>query len=49
MFVDQTSGDFSRERGKVRVRHERYFLSISQQKPGKPNFLEKYFGIIPSA
>src|SRR5580698_6404696 len=38
MIVRQSSGDFSRERGRVRGSHYRYFLTISQQKPGKRNF-----------
>jgi hypothetical protein len=39
----QSSGHFSREKGRVSVRHERYFLTISQQKPGKRYFCEKKF------
>jgi len=34
-------GHFSRERGRVRGSHYRYFLPISQQKAGKRNFGEK--------
>jgi hypothetical protein len=41
MIVRQSSGHFSREKGEVSVRHERYFLAIPQQKPGKCNFLVK--------
>jgi hypothetical protein len=41
MIVRQSSGHFSREREIVSVRHERYFLTISQQKPGKRYFGEK--------
>jgi len=36
-----SSGQFSREMGKVSVRHYRYFFTISQQKPGKRYFREK--------
>jgi len=43
MFVGQTSGHFSRPKGRIIVRHYRYFFTISQQKPGKRNFCEKYF------
>jgi len=39
MIVHQSSGHFSRPKGKIIVRHYRYFLAISQQKPGK-----RYFG-----
>jgi len=42
-FVSQTSGHFSREREIVSVRHYRYFLTISQQKPGKRYFGKKKF------
>jgi hypothetical protein len=41
MIVQQSSGHFSREKGEVSVRHHRYFLMISQLKPGKRNFREK--------
>ena len=37
-----SSGQFSREMGKVSVRHYRYFFTISQQKPRKRYFGEKY-------
>jgi hypothetical protein len=43
MFVHQTFGYFSTENGGVCVRHYRYFLAISQQKPRKRNFGEKKF------
>jgi hypothetical protein len=45
MFVRQTSGYFSRERGEIIVRHYRYFFTFSQQKPGKRNFGEKISGV----
>jgi hypothetical protein len=41
MFVRQTSGHFSKKMGTISVRHERYFFTISQQKPGKRNFGKK--------
>jgi len=41
MIVRQSSGHFSRPKGKLSVRHYRYFFMISQQKPGKRNFGEK--------
>jgi hypothetical protein len=41
MFVRQTSGHFTSQKGKLIVRHERYFLTISQQKTGKRYFGEK--------
>jgi hypothetical protein len=41
MISGQSSGHFSREMGKVSVRHERYFFTISKQKPGKRYFCEK--------
>jgi hypothetical protein len=37
----QSSGDFSREWGKVRGSGERYFFTISQLKAGKANFRQK--------
>jgi len=40
MIVRQSSGHFSREKGRIIVRHYRYFLTISQQKPGKRYFLK---------
>jgi hypothetical protein len=41
MIVRQSSGDFSIPKGEIIVRHYRYFLTISQQNPGK-----RYFGKI---
>jgi hypothetical protein len=41
MIAHQSSGGFSREKGKVSVRYYRYFFTISQQKAGKANFREK--------
>jgi hypothetical protein len=38
MFVRQTSGHFSREKGGVRGSGERYFFANSQQKLEKRNF-----------
>jgi len=43
MFVRQTSGHYSREKGGIIVRHYPYFFTISQQKAGKRNFHTKYF------
>jgi hypothetical protein len=43
MFVRQTSGHFTTLTEKIIVRHERYFFTISQQKPGKRNFFENVF------
>jgi len=43
MFVCQTFGHFTSPQGKSIVRHYRYFFTISQQKPGKCNFLERRF------
>jgi hypothetical protein len=43
MIVGQSSGHISRETGRVRGSHYRYFLTISQQKPGKRYFGEKSF------
>jgi len=42
MFVRQTSEHFSRPEGRFIVRHYRYFFTISQQKPGKRYFGEKF-------
>jgi hypothetical protein len=40
-FLPGASRHFIRPKGKLSVRHYRYFLPISQQKPGKRYFGEK--------
>jgi hypothetical protein len=37
-FLLRASGYFTTLAGEIIVRHERYFLTISQQKPRKRNF-----------
>jgi hypothetical protein len=47
MIVRQSSGDFSREKEEIIVRHYGYFFMISQQKPGKRYFGEKWQHHLP--